>query len=296
MLIDCLWIIAQASGGVGENAGSGGVLIHGFTVVAQVVNFLILVVLLRHFLYGRIIEAMDLRKQQIASRWDEAGKRQQAAKEETERYRHRLQELNERGDEILDDARKDAGRRREELIREARCEAEQLRLQWRHALRQDQEGFLDELRRRATEGACSIARRVLADLADAELERQIFNSFISRLKSLDEHHQERLRVSLGNPEQILNVRSAFNVPDDLRQALSDWLHDEFGVEFQLRYEIDPRLICGVELNTDGHKLAWDVSDSLDEIQQELSRVIGREMAIAEDSDEEAIEHADVYRT
>ncbi|MDT8272548.1 MAG: F0F1 ATP synthase subunit B, partial [Desulfomonilia bacterium] len=43
-----------------------------FTWGAQIVNFLILVALLRHFLYGRIVHAIDTRQEKIASRWDEA--------------------------------------------------------------------------------------------------------------------------------------------------------------------------------------------------------------------------------
>ena len=43
-----------------------------FTVVAQIVNFLTLVGLLKKFLYGPIIRAMDDRERRIASRLEEA--------------------------------------------------------------------------------------------------------------------------------------------------------------------------------------------------------------------------------
>jgi F-type H+-transporting ATPase subunit b len=50
-------------------------LIDWFTVVAQIINFLILVALLKHFLYGRIIKAMDQREERINSRLEEAKKK-----------------------------------------------------------------------------------------------------------------------------------------------------------------------------------------------------------------------------
>ena len=52
-----------------------------FTVVAQIVNFLILVWLLKKFLYGPIIRAMDDRERRIASRLEEANARERQAQE-----------------------------------------------------------------------------------------------------------------------------------------------------------------------------------------------------------------------
>ncbi len=42
------------------------------TVSAQIVNFLILVWLLKHFLYQPIIRAMDRREQRVSERLNEA--------------------------------------------------------------------------------------------------------------------------------------------------------------------------------------------------------------------------------
>lgn len=281
MLIECLWVLAQASGRDAAPSGSTGELVHWFTVVAQIVNFLILVFLLRHFLYGRIIEAMERRQEQIASRWDEAEQRQQEAKDEADHYRQRLRELNERGDEILDEAKKKAGRRREELIDEARDEVEQMRLQWRNALRQDQEAFLSELRRRAAEGTCSIARRALVDLADADLEQQILNTFFRRLEMLDRGHRDGLRESLRNPNHRPILRSAFEFSDHQQASISERLRNDLGSEFDLRFETDPSLICGIELNADGRKLAWDVFDYLNALLEELSSAIRHEISDSE---------------
>ncbi len=47
-------------------------LINWFTVLAQIVNFLILVYLLKRFLYGPIIRAMQEREKKIARRLQDA--------------------------------------------------------------------------------------------------------------------------------------------------------------------------------------------------------------------------------
>jgi F-type H+-transporting ATPase subunit b len=48
-------------------------LIDWFTVAAQIVNFLILVWLLKHFLYKPILDAIDAREKRIAAERYEEG-------------------------------------------------------------------------------------------------------------------------------------------------------------------------------------------------------------------------------
>ena len=57
-------------------------LIDWFTVLAQIINFLVLVYLLKRFLYGRIIRAMDERERKIALRLEEAQGRKEEAEQE----------------------------------------------------------------------------------------------------------------------------------------------------------------------------------------------------------------------
>ena len=83
-------------------------LIDWFTVVAQIVNFLILVGLLKYFLYGRIIRAMDQREERIAARLAEAQQREQEAKEERQHYQARKEELEKQKGGILAQAREEA--------------------------------------------------------------------------------------------------------------------------------------------------------------------------------------------
>ena len=54
-------------------------LIDWFTVIAQAVNFLILVALLKHFLWGRLVRVIDEREQRVATQVAEAEKKNKTA-------------------------------------------------------------------------------------------------------------------------------------------------------------------------------------------------------------------------
>ena len=62
-------------------------LIDWFTVAAQVVNFLILVWLLKRFLYKPILRALDAREQQIALTLADADAKKAEAQQERDEFR-----------------------------------------------------------------------------------------------------------------------------------------------------------------------------------------------------------------
>ena len=69
-------------------------LIDWFTVAAQAVNFLILVWLLKRFLYKPILGAMDAREQRIASRLRQAETEKAEARKDGEKLRAARKSLN----------------------------------------------------------------------------------------------------------------------------------------------------------------------------------------------------------
>jgi F-type H+-transporting ATPase subunit b len=84
------------------------VLIDWFTVGAQIVNFLVLIALLKYFLYGRIIKAIDEREKKIASRLEDAEQKKKEAEQEGEAYRTKNQELDAMGERIVAQVREEA--------------------------------------------------------------------------------------------------------------------------------------------------------------------------------------------
>ncbi|GAH31154.1 unnamed protein product, partial [marine sediment metagenome] len=59
-------------------------LIDSFTVIAQIINFLILIYLLKRFLFNRIIKIMDDREMQITGQMQDAETAKEEAQKELE--------------------------------------------------------------------------------------------------------------------------------------------------------------------------------------------------------------------
>jgi F-type H+-transporting ATPase subunit b len=63
------------------------------------------------------------------------------------------------------------------------------------------------------------------------------------------------------------VRSAFELPADQRAAIHNALNETFSTEVHLRFETAPDLVAGIELSTNGQKLAWSISEYLGSLEK-----------------------------
>lgn len=243
-------------------------LIDWFTVIAQIINFLILVGLLKYFLYGPIIRAMDQREEKIASRLDQAEEREQEADKELRVYQTKIEELEEQRTELLDQAREEADSERKKLLSQAREEVEATKSRWYSAIEREKVAFLQDLRQRAGRQIFAIARRALGDLANADLEQQMVEAFCRRLVDLDPERREELVEALKTGEEVV-VTSAFALPEAARGDIAGQLHRYVKDDLVIRYQLAPEVISGLEVKVTGHKIAWSLDDYLEALEGEI---------------------------
>lgn len=244
-----------------------------FTLIAQIINFIVLILLLRVFLYKRIIKAMDEREKRIASRLEEVEMKKRDAEKEAESYREKERELLEKREEMLAQARKDVEAKKEELASKARSEVEESRAAWYKEVERQKNAFLAELRRRAGERIYAAARRVLQDLANDDLERQIINTFIKRLQDMEKDEKEAIKALGKKPQERVVIKSAFEIPEIMRKMVEEAVRDQVGGDVDMHFETSSRLICGIELHAQDRRISWSLNGYLEDLEEDLSRAI-----------------------
>jgi F-type H+-transporting ATPase subunit b len=252
------------------------VLIDWFTVGAQVVNFLVLVALLKRFLYGPIIRNMDRREERIAAGFAEAEATLNSARTREEECRQLQQKLEEARGDRLREAEEEAENRHRELLETARTEVAELRAAWLGALRREEEEFFRELKKRIGAEVLNIARKSLADLADADLEQRLVKNFARRFAGLeaDEHDQIVAAVRTDG----LTVRSPFTLPEDLRRNLVEELCHVLGHEVEVSFTTDQDMPLGIELTVGGLKVSWGVDGYFGELQRTIAALYVAQLA------------------
>ncbi len=251
-------------------------LIDWFTVIAQIFNFLVLVYLLKRFLYKPIIKAMDGRERRIAGRLEEADKREEEARQELEQYEQRNRELDSQRKQLVSQMKEDVEAQRKELVSQARHQVDAIRTNWYEALEREKESLLQDLRERTGKHTYAVARRALKDLANVELEQHIVRVFIERLRSLDKEEQRALKESVQKSKREVTVISAFEILKESSQEIVQVIREYLSDPVDLRFETSPEVICGIELRVQGRKIAWSVPDYLDGLETILAKVLGGE--------------------
>jgi F-type H+-transporting ATPase subunit b len=244
------------------------VLIDWFTVTAQVVNFLILVALLKRFLYGPILRAMDRREERLAGCFADAESKRIEARSLEDQYRGLLEELEEARGVKLRQVEEEVEEQRRKLLAAAKDEAAEVRRAWTDAIRAERDSFFTELKKRVGSEMLKIARKSLGDLANVQLEELMVTRFNERLEGLE--REEREKIASAARDRGVMVRSPFPLPDELREHLARGVRQALGEKVEMHYQDQAVMPLGIELMVGGLKLSWGVDSYFEQLEQDVA--------------------------
>jgi len=238
-------------------------LIDWFTVIAQIVNFVVLVALLKRFLYGPLVAAIDAREKKIADRVAEAARSEQEAAARVEKLSREAAEMEREKGNILATAREEADRKRGEILNEARANVKELEAKWRDELEREKAVFLDEVRRRSAAEILNATRAALHDLASADVESCAISAFVEKLRGLDPAVLRKFAA------EGMTVVSHDELPAELRERICGAVADRLGGPATIQFERAPAMAWGVELRTNGQRIGWTPDAWLDSLEEKL---------------------------
>jgi F-type H+-transporting ATPase subunit b len=249
------------------------VLIDWFTVAAQVVNFLILVWLLKRFLYKPILDAIDAREKRIAGELADADAKKAEAEKQRDEFQRKSAAFDEQRAALMSAATEEAKAERQRLLDEARKAAGVLTGKRMEALRTDGQNLNQAISRATQHEVFAIARKALADLATVSLEERLGEVFTRRLREMDPAVKVVLAKALKSTPDAALVRSAFELPAEQRAVIQNALNETFAAEVRVRFETAPELVSGIELTANGQKLAWSIADYLGSLERKVGELL-----------------------
>ena len=250
-------------------------MVDWFTVSAQIINFLILVFLLKRFLYGPIIRAMDKREETIAGRLNEAGQKREEARGEIERFRKKNEDFDLQREDMLASAKAAAEQQEKKLIDMARKEIDDIKARWREAVIQEKEAVMGNLRHRMAVEIFALARKVCSDLADMSLEEHMTAMFIKKMGALDQEELDAIKTKLKDSGEGITIATSFAIPEQKQQAVTEAVRRIAGPDTQPEFVLSKDILCGIELRVQGYTLGWNVDAYLQSLEEEFGKVLER---------------------
>ncbi len=234
------------------------------TVIAQIANFLVLVWLLKRFLYRPILDGIDAREAEISRQMAAAGEAQKKAQVVEVEYRKLRAQLLSDQNAIVEQALKASQHQRDTLLVDARTKLEQEQQDWRRHLERERQKFSVRLQRAGSETLLELTRKALRDLADETLEEAIVRHVSARLKPIA---QELSHAAGDSTEAVATTRDA--LPEAARVQMQTDL-EKLLPGISLRFETDPQQAPGLVLRVGGAHVAWTVDSYTEEFEALLN--------------------------
>ena len=231
------------------------------TLILELINFVILVWLLKHFLYQPILNVVDQRQSAINQQLLAAQTAKDDAANIQEEYRQRLaqidkerqqairrleEELDAKRSKTLQDIR-DAAAREEEKALRARENRDQ---QWRR-----------EVEQQALLLATRFASKLFNRIADENTHQRLVQEALKALQTLTEEQCRQLQRQLNTGQDTI-VYSALPLAAEEREQLQSCLIQQLNIQGSICYQENSELIAGIRVAVGAWTLGLNLADEL----------------------------------
>ncbi|MEI7831877.1 MAG: F0F1 ATP synthase subunit B [bacterium] len=248
-------------------------LIDWFTVVAQIFNFLVLVWLMRRFLYQPILHAIDAREERIAKELADADAKMAEAKKERAEFQRKNEEFEQQRVAQMNTATDAAKAEGQRLLDGVRKDADDLMAKRQQDLRTQEQNLRRAISLRTQQEVFAITRKTLTALAGASLEERMVDAFIRQLRDLGAPEKENLTAILAASPDAVIIRTTFELPAAQCNTIEAAIAEIFTVKIHAEYKTTPELISGIELTANGQKVAWSIADYLLSLEKSVGELL-----------------------
>ena len=232
------------------------------TFVLEIINFLVLVWILKHFLYKPVLDVIARRRAGIEKTLADAEALQADAESLHEQYEGRLADWG-----------RERQQARKALVQEIETERASKMAGLQTVLDQEREkARVTEARRQvdamrkieetALMQGARFATRLLEQASGPDTEARLVELVITELTRLPAEHIAALRSSYGKMPEAIVVVSAFPLPDDQRQRLKQALAPVISPNIPLQFEQDSELLAGLRIMLGARVLGINILDEL----------------------------------
>lgn len=229
------------------------------TVIAQIINFLVLIWLLKKFLYRPILNGIATREAKIAKLIDDAEQAKESAHKAEAAFKvAKSQHLNEQED-LLTQAMAQVQTEREEILKQAHQQIIHEQAQAKHLLHKEKLEFLKQLKQNALEDLLQVSKKMLTDLADEQLESAIARQLVKRMeKMMPELNQSVFPYREGEIRSRLPL-----TPDSQKRLLVELQNILPHIRFS--FINSDQQDFGLSLHMGGVEVVWTLTSYLNEL-------------------------------
>jgi F-type H+-transporting ATPase subunit b len=232
------------------------------TFILEIFNFLILVWILKHFLYKPVLNVIERRQSGIRQTLANAEAMSAEAQELQKRNEGQLAEWDLERQQAREALASELEAERARKMEELRADIEQERLKARVTGERQQADTMRRIEEAALGQGARFAARLLEQAAGPELQARLVDMAIDGLSRLPPERTAALRNSYGRTADAIVVEFAYPLPDDQHRRLKQTLAEAIHSDRPWRFERNDDLLAGIRITIDAWVLAANLQDEL----------------------------------
>jgi F-type H+-transporting ATPase subunit b len=225
-----------------------------WTFLFQVINFLVLLFILKRVLYKPIREIIEKRRSLIQQRIEEAEKTKKEALELKDKYRDEMDKMHELKSRMLEKMNEEVGQERKKLTGRAEEEAARIIEKERAVFDTEKARHEAGLKDKAIEAVTLFATNLLKDVADEDLHKSIYEKLFMELRGIASHMPE---IKEKDRPLTVDLITAYPLSEAEIKKFKDAIESLLSQSVLFNTIIDSSLIAGIKIKA--HDMVYDLS-------------------------------------
>jgi F-type H+-transporting ATPase subunit b len=225
-----------------------------WTFLFQVINFLVLLFILKRVLYKPIREIIEKRRSLIQQRIEEAEKIKKEATELKDNYSHEMDKLHELKSRMLEKMNEEVGQERKKLMGRAEEEAARVIEKERAVFDTEKARHEAGLKDKAIEAVALFAANLLKDVSDEDLHKAIYEKLFRELQGIASHMQE---IKEKDRPLTVDLITAYPLSEAETGRFRESIESILSQSVLLNTTIDTSLIAGAKVKF--YDMVYDLS-------------------------------------
>ncbi len=220
---------------------------HILTYLFEIVNFFVLLWILKKLLYNPVISVLKRRKEMIDQKIREAEEAERRAEEIRKEYEKLASELEETKKRKLAEITREIQEEKERLSEQMKEELDAQRRKFIESLEAERRDVLREIREEVLKTSRLFVSKLLSELIDKNMHEKLLSIALESLRRLSREEVKNLTEELSE-HRVVTVESAFPLSEEEVNRVKNTLAKTFGVEVDIRTEVKRDLMAGVRLH------------------------------------------------
>ena len=240
------------------------------TLIAQIINLVVLIWLMKRFLYQPVLKMISERQALIDAEIKKAHQARQEALLQEAQYTKKVADFDARRSLMMSEAHQEVEAFKQKILDESKQAISYSRKNWQTELEQEKKSFDSGLQVAIIKNFKLFASDALKDMAGVELTSLVLDKFKEKVQKMPKTNRKKMSDNiLKNKKVIISTDSKLDAVK--KNELKEFLLKEFEISETIKFEFkeDENLICGIQIQVGEHQTSWNLKNYLEAFEENM---------------------------